>query len=672
MIADFLLGNFELIYMTRNTYIRKDVKSMILACNNIKKSFVDNDIIKNISFHIEDNEKVALIGNNGVGKTTLLKILMKELEADDGTVTYSKDCQIGYLKQNMDLDSDLTVYDELLTVFQDVIDMEKKLHEMEEKISKSPSPELINSYDALRQTFENNKGYEYQSLLRGVLKGLGFDSDIYDKKVSILSGGQKNRVALGKLLLQQPTLLLLDEPTNHLDIEATEWLEGFLKNYKGAVLIISHDRYFLDKIVTKVVHIEFGRSFVYSGNYSDFIEKSAQEYEIAQKHFEKQQKEIARQQAVIAKLRQFNREKSIKRARSREKALEKIEVIDAPMIDNKPMQLNLTPRIVSGNDVLTVEDLSMKFDDKELFSGFNMMVKRGDKVALVGPNGIGKTTFFRILLNQLKQSSGTVKLGSNVAIGYYDQEHSTLNDDNTIIGEIQEAYPKLTNTEVRNMLAAFLFTNDDVFKQIKSLSGGEKGRVALAKIMLSHANFLVLDEPTNHLDILSKEILENALINYEGTVLYVSHDRYFINQTATKIVEMSKIGTSLFLGNYDYYSEKKREQSESIGSSATVSSSSSSEASIPTMSSNQLDRQKQKEKQTILRRIQNQINKVEEEIATIEDRISEIDEELCKEEIYSDFTKSKVFMDEKDELNEKLTGLYETWENLDTEKEANN
>lgn len=632
---------------------------MIISCSNIKKTFIDREILKNISFHIEDHEKVALIGNNGVGKTTLFKILTKELEPDEGTITSTKDCTIGYLKQHMELDSTATVYEELLHVFDEVIALEEKLHAMEAEIAKTGSLELIHKYDAERMVFENSKGYEYKSLVKGVLKGLGFDETIYDKPVSILSGGQKNRVALGKLLLQEPSLLLLDEPTNHLDIEAIEWLEGFLRSYKGAVLIISHDRYFLDKIVTKVVHLEFGRSFVYNGNYSDYIIKSEKEYEVAMKHFEKQQKEIAHQQAVIAKLKQFNREKSIKRARSREKALEKVEVMDMPMIDNKPMQLVLTPRVVSGNDVLSISELSKTFDTSPIFSHMNMEIKKGDKVALVGPNGVGKTTVFRMILDQMTPTTGTLKLGSNVIVGYYDQEHATLDTTNTIMEEIQGTFPELKNGEIRNVLAAFLFTNDDVFKPISSLSGGEKGRVALAKIMLSKANFLILDEPTNHLDILSKEILESAILNYEGTVLYVSHDRYFINQTASKIIDMSKDGTMEYLGDYDYYIEKKKELATSATQQTSVVV---EEATAAT--TNKEDWQKQKEEQTRIRRIQNQMAKLETAISEAEEKIADIDAQLCLEEVYSNYDKSSLLLAEKENLNATITKYYEEWEGL--------
>ncbi|MGL6173117.1 MAG: ABC-F family ATP-binding cassette domain-containing protein [Cellulosilyticaceae bacterium] len=626
---------------------------MIIACNHIKKLFNEEIILKDINFHIENNEKVALVGNNGAGKTTLFKIITEELSADSGDVYYAKDCSIGYLKQHMELDSKRTVYDELIHVFDDVIALENKLTQIEEEIARTHSLELTHTYDELRRTFENSKGYEYKSLVKGILKGLGFTPDVYEKPIAILSGGQKTRVALAKLLLEEPSLLLLDEPTNHLDIAAIEWLEGFLKSYKGAVIIISHDRYFLDKVVNKVVHIEFGKSFVYNGSYSDFVIESAKMYEVAMHQYEKQQQEIAHQKAVIAKLRQFNREKSIKRARSREKLLEKQEVMDVPMIDDKPMNLVLAPQITSGNDVLIVNNLSMSFPDKQLFKDINFEIKRGDKVAIVGPNGVGKTTLFRIILNTLAQTSGEIKLGSRVEVGYYDQEHSNLNTSHTIIEEIQQAFPDLTNGHIRNVLAAFLFTNEDVFKPISSLSGGERGRVALSKIMLSKSNFLILDEPTNHLDIMSKEVLERAISNYEGTVLYVSHDRYFINQTATKVLEMHPSFMTTYLGDYDYYLEKKKE----LIATQPVATSTATSA-------NKLDWQKQKEFQAKIKKIQNNIASVEKEIETKESRILEVDELLCLEEVYTDFDKSRDLMAEKETINQCITELYANWEIL--------
>ncbi len=627
---------------------------MIISCSNIKKAFHDKTILDDVSFHIEDHEKVALIGNNGAGKTTLFKILAKELPSDDGLVAYSKDCTIGYLKQHMELNSTHIVYEELLHVFDEVIALEEKLHHLEEEIARTSSLELIHTYDQLRIQFENNKGYEYISLVKGVLKGLGFEDSVYDKPISILSGGQKNRIALGKLLLEQPTLLLLDEPTNHLDIEAIEWLEGFLRSYKGAFIIISHDRYFLDRVVSKVIHISFAKCFMYSGNYTDYMIKSAKEFEITMKHFGKQQREIAKQQAVIAKLKQFNREKSLKRARSREKQLDKIEVMDAPMIDNKPMQLTLTPRITSGQDVLAVTELSKSFDDHVLFKHLNFDIKREDKVALVGPNGVGKTTLFRMILNQVCPTSGTIKLGSNVIVGYYDQEHMNLNTNHTIMEEIQLSFPELKNGEIRNVLAAFLFTDDAIFKNIATLSGGERGRVALAKIMLSKANFLILDEPTNHLDILSKEILESALNNYEGTVLYVSHDRYFINQTATKVVHMSATSMTEYLGDYDYYVEKKKELLLEMPIKTETSA----------ISTTKEDWKQQKEYQAQVKKLQNDISKTEIQIEETENEVANIDHQLCLEEIYTDFVKSKELMAEKERLNECIKKFYEKWDEL--------
>lgn len=629
---------------------------MIISCSNVKKSFDDKVVLDGISFHIEEHEKAALIGNNGAGKTTLFKILSGSMSCDEGSVMYSKNCSIGYLKQHMELESNYTVYEELLHVFDEVIEIENQLTLLENQIAKTSSSELIHQYDNLRLTYENKKGYEYKSLIKGVLTGLGFSHDIYDQPIRILSGGQKNRVALAKLLLLEPTLLLLDEPTNHLDIDAIEWLEGFLKNYKGAVIIISHDRYFLDKVVSKVIHLEFGKCSVYNGNYSDFTIKSAKEYEIAKHHYEKQQREIARQKTIIAKLKQFNREKSLRRARSREKMLDKIELLDMPMVDDRGMQLSLKPKITSGNDVLIANGICKSFDDKELFKNIRFTVNRGDKIALVGPNGVGKTTLFRIILGQEKATEGQFKLGSNVVIGYYDQEHMNLNLSNTIMDEIRQDFPDLKDGEIRNVLAAFLFYGDDVFKPISMLSGGERGRVALAKIMLSKANFLILDEPTNHLDIMSKEILENALCNYEGTVLYISHDRYFINETATKVIEITPEGAIEYLGDYDYYLEKK-----------SILKVKNQEEKCENTSSSKEEWKRQKEEQAKTRKLQNQIALIEKEIENLEQRCDEIDQLLCQEEIYSDFEKSAPLIKEKEELEVKIADLYQEWDTL-TEK----
>lgn len=628
---------------------------MILACNHITKSFNEKKVLSDIHFHIENNEKVALVGNNGTGKTTLFKIITNNLSPDTGELFYSKDCSIGYLSQHMELTSTDTVYDELIHVFDHVIALEKQLSELESEIARTNSLDLIHTYDTLRMDFENKKGYEYKSLVKGILKGLGFTPDIYTQSITTLSGGQKTRVALAKLLLEEPSILLLDEPTNHLDIEAIEWLENFLRAYKGAVMIISHDRYFLDKVVTKVIHIEFGKSYIYNGNYSDYVIESAKMYEVAMAQYEKEQKEIAHQKAVIAKLRQFNREKSIKRARSREKLLEKLDPMDKPMSDDRMMDFSLSPQITSGNDVLAVCDLKKSFDSKPIFQSISFDVKRGDRIAIVGPNGVGKTTLFKIILDQISCDNGTIKLGSNVIIGYYDQEHSTLDSNATIIEEIQNAFPSLTNGAIRNVLAAFLFTGEDVFKPINLLSGGERGRVALAKIMLSKANFLILDEPTNHLDITSKEALENALTHYEGTILYVSHDRYFINQTATKILDMSSNGITTYLGDYDYYVEKKKEfVAPTSGETTTVSQTKD-------------DWKKQKELQTQIRRIKNNIEKIETEIERLENEIESADAALCDPEIYSDFDKSQTYLQTKENCQLQIDNLYIDWEALQEE-----
>ena len=636
---------------------------MILACSHINKSFVSNVILDDITFHIEEKEKIALIGMNGSGKTTLFRIISNDLEPDSGGIIKSKNCSIGYLPQHVSIESNKTVYDELLTVFSHLTQMEEELSQMESFISNAKSNELnqlVKDYDALRESFQANQGYMYKSLIRGVLAGLGLSDDAYDKPISILSGGQKTRVALAKLLLQNPNVLLLDEPTNHLDIEAIEWLEGFLKSYNGSAIIISHDRYFLDRIVTKVVELEHNRASVYEGNYSYFIKEKAINKESALRQYNNQQREIKRQEQVIDKLRQFNREKSIKRAQSREKQLDKIERIEKPLEDSEGMRLTLTPQIQSGQDVLDARQLSKSFGDLKLFENLNFQIKKGDKIALVGPNGIGKTTLFRIFMGTEEPSLGQVALGSNVMVGYYDQEHQTLNNSSTIIDELQNAFPDTKTVAIRNVLAAFLFTGDDVFKLISTLSGGEKGRVALAKIMLSKANFLLLDEPTNHLDILSKEILEDALVNYEGTVLYISHDRYFINKTATKVLEMSSTGMDTYLGNYDYYIEKKLKVIEKTKEAPTAVSDSKEQWL------------KAKEALAHTRRLENQLAKTEEKIHQAEESLSFIEEQLCLEEVYTDPKKSEEFVTRQSELEKELENLFAQWEKDSLALEENN
>lgn len=625
---------------------------MILACRNINKSFITDVILKNITFHIEEKEKIALIGMNGSGKTTLFRIICGEIAPDSGEIIKSKNCSIGYLPQHVSITSEKTVYEELLTVFEHIIEMEEELRNLESKISKADPKDLnklMKEYDALRNIFEASQGYSYESLIRGVLKGLNLSNEAYDQPISILSGGQKTRVALAKLLLQNPTVLLLDEPTNHLDIDAIEWLESFLKAYDGAVILISHDRYFLDSIVTKVVEIEHHKSKIYDGNYSQFIKQKQMNHEIEVRHYNNQQQEIKRQEQVIAQLRQFNREKSIKRAMSREKQLSKIERIERPLEQLSGMKLKLTPQLQSGNDVLTAEGISKSFGHNLLFENLYFQIKRGEKIALLGPNGVGKTTLFRIIMDTLRPSQGTITLGSNVIVGYYDQEHQTLNESSSIIEELQNAFPNLSTSHIRNVLAAFLFTGDDVFKSISTLSGGEKGRVALSKIMLSEANFLLLDEPTNHLDIQSKEILENALENYEGTVLYISHDRYFINKTATKVLELSPTSMDTYLGNYDYYLEKKlqtpSETTEDVAESSTKD-----------------DWLKSKELEAQKRRLEREILEIESEITKVENSISFIEEQLCLEEVYTDPIKSSSYVTQRTTLENQLEDLYVRWE----------
>ena len=535
---------------------------MILACQNIEKSFDGVTLLADASFHIEEREKAALVGINGAGKSTLFKIIVGELPPDSGQVILAKGKTMGYLAQHQELTSDLSIYDALLQVKQHILDMEVRMRQLEKEMKYTQGEELnkiMEAYSRLTHEFELENGYAYKSELTGVLKGLGFAEEDFGKMISTLSGGQKTRVALGRLLLSKPDIILLDEPTNHLDMDSIAWLETYLLNYPGAVFIVSHDRYFLDKVATKIVEIDNTKVTSFTGNYSAYSEKKAMLRRAAYQAYLNQQQEIKHQEAVIAKLKSFNREKSIRRAESREKMLDKIEVLEKPVEVDDSMRITLKPRVISGNDVLTVEHLTKSFPSLPLFEDLNFQIKRGERVAIIGSNGTGKTTILKILNQVIPADNGSFSLGSKVHIGYYDQEHHVLHMEKTIFEEISDDYPKLTNTEIRNLLAAFLFTGDDVFKPISALSGGERGRVSLAKLMLSQANFLILDEPTNHLDITSKEILEEALNNYEGTVLYVSHDRYFINKTATRILDLTNHKLVNYIGNYDYYLEKKEE-----------------------------------------------------------------------------------------------------------------
>lgn len=632
---------------------------MILSCQNISKAFGEEQILNNASFFIEDREKAAIVGINGAGKSTLLKIIMGQLSPDEGQVVSAKGKTIGYLAQHQDVNSEHTIYEELLTVKQDILNLEQQIRQLEEKMNHTQGEaleNLLNTYTKLNHDFEAANGYAYKSELTGVLKGLGFTEEDYSRPVNTLSGGQKTRVSLGKLLLTKPDILLLDEPTNHLDMESIAWLETFLLNYNGAVVVVAHDRYFLNKIVTKIIEVDQGKVSTFSGNYSDYAQKKAMLRIAAYNAYVNQQREVKHQEEVIAKLRSFNREKSIKRAESREKMLQKMDFVEKPVEINTQMKLMLEPDCISGNDVLSVSELSKSFPPLTLFEGISFEIKRSERVALIGNNGTGKTTILKIITGLLEADRGTIKTGANVHIGYYDQEHHVLHPEKTIFQEISDDYPDLNNTRIRNVLAAFLFTGDDVFKLIGDLSGGERGRVSLAKLMLSEANFLILDEPTNHLDMDSKEILENALNSYSGTVLYVSHDRYFINQTATRIIDLNQKQLVNYIGNYDYYLEKRELLSPAAVSCASTVS--------QTISEGKTDWKQQKEEQANKRKRENELKKTEEEISSIEEKINSIDEQMASPEVCTDVAKCIKLQKEKDTLSEQLEVLYEKWEEL--------
>ena len=641
---------------------------MILSCQNISKAFVENQVLKNVSFHIEDHEKAAIVGINGAGKTTLLRIIVGEMTPDDGQVVLARDKTLGYLAQNSTVDTSHTIYEELLSVKADLLRLEEKIRECENNMKHAEGDaleDLMKQYTSLTHAFETGGGYLYRSELVGVLKGLGFTEDEFSKPVATLSGGQKTRVALGRLLLQNPDLIILDEPTNHLDMNSIAWLETYLLNYKGAVLIVSHDRYFLDRIAGKVIEIDQSKATTFMGNYSDYAVKKEQLRVAAWNAYMNQQREIKHQEEVIEKLKSFNREKSIKRAESREKMLDKIEVIEKPSEVRTDMKLSLTPRILSGNDVLTVEHLSKSFDSHKLFTDVNFEIKRGEHVAIIGDNGSGKTTLLKILNGLVPADQGTFRLGSNVEIGYYDQEHHVLHSEKTLFEEISDDYPYLNNTQIRNVLAAFLFTGEDVFKRISDLSGGERGRVSLAKLVLSNANFLILDEPTNHLDIMSKEILEDALNGYEGTILYVSHDRYFINRTAHRILDLTEGQFISYVGNYDYYLEKHDTVMAAIEASTPQSADADNTAATKAAESEvKLDWKAQKEEQARLRKKENDLKKCEEQIARLEARVSEIDTEMSDPAIGTQVAKLQELSKEQAACQKQLEKLYEQWEEL--------
>ncbi|NEU05545.1 ribosomal protection-like ABC-F family protein [Clostridium senegalense] len=633
---------------------------IVLSCNKIHKSFGIDVILKDITFSINEGEKIGLIGANGAGKSTLFKILTSQMEYDSGELFIDKSKKVGYLSQNLSLESDNTIYGELLLVFEELLNMERKMKTLEEKMNE-PYDEakadyhnkLIKDYTTLTELYQHRGGYTYKGEISRVLKGLGFFEGDFEKSINILSGGQKTRVALCKLLLRKPEILLLDEPTNHLDLDAIEWLEEYLKSYKGSIVIISHDRFFLDAVTNKTIEISHGMAEIYNGNYTAFIDLKKKNYEVALKAFSLQQAEIKRQEEIIQKYKSFNREKSIKAAESRQKALDKIERIEAPHKDQKASRINFETKIKSGNDILYVEELSKSYGEKVLFTGVNVDIKRENKIALIGENGRGKTTLFKIIMDEIQPNSGTKVLGKNVNIGYYDQEQSNLELNKTIIDEVWDDFPELTTTEIRTYLAAFLFRGDDVFKKIEKLSGGEKCRINLLKLMLSQNNFLLLDEPTNHLDIVSREALEDAILSYDGTVLVISHDRYFLNKVVDKIFELNEDGIKEYLGNYSYYIEKKnnplRFEQEEQGSGITKTQM-------------KLDKKKKREEEKKQREVQKYLKNLEEKIATTESEIEKLQELLCKEEVYSNPEKSVEVNELLGQKEELLSNLYEEWE----------
>ena len=632
---------------------------MILSLNHIKKAFVEDVVIKDATFHIEDREKAALVGMNGAGKTTLFKIIAGIYDADAGDVALKKDASFGYLAQHTDLDSDATVFDEVLSIRKDVFDLESKMRELEQEMTSAAGDDLetlLLRHDRLREQFDRENGYAIKSEVTGVLKGLGFTEEEFDLPVSTLSGGEKTRVALCRLLLIKPELLLLDEPTNHLDIHAATWLENYLLNYPGAVFIISHDRYFLDKIVTKVIDLVNGEAFMYRGNYTDFTKKKKAVWEVKLREYEKQQAEIRRQEAIIERFRRYNTEDYHVKAKSREKLLSHMERLEKPTEENDEMQLRLTPNMVSGNDVLSIRNLKKSFDGRVLFENADIEIKRGERVAIIGDNGTGKTTLLKMINGLLKPDTGEIIYGTKVCLGYYDQEHQVLHEDKSIFDEISDEWPQMNNTQIRNFLAAFLFTEDDVFKLIGDLSGGEKGRVSLAKLMLSDANTLLLDEPTNHLDMTSKEILENALVSYEGTLIYVSHDRYFINATATRIIELYKNTFINYIGGYDYYLEKKDLFHERWETAHLTASSGKEDRA--------LEWRLQKEIQAKKRKAENDLKKVEDSISVLEKEIGDIDEKIQDPDIATDAEKLNALLILRREKSEALDRQYALWETM--------
>ena len=635
---------------------------MILSCQNLSKAFGSDDIIKNVSFQINEGDKVAIVGNNGAGKSTLLKMITGELESDAGSITLAKDATLGYLAQYQNIEGEETVYQTVYSSRQDILNMQGRLQRMEQQMTELQGEaleDLLVKYHQLHDLFEHQNGYAYESEVQGVLRGLGFSEEDFNKTMDMLSGGQKTRVSLGKLLVMKPDILLLDEPINHLDLTSIEWLETFLMNYKGTVVIVAHDRYFLDRIVTKVIDLSMHTAHVYKGNYSAFAMQKEEIRKTMLREYEKQQASIAHQQEVIDKLKQFNREKSIKRAESRQKALDKMEVLEKPVDAENHMQLSLQPDMVSGNDVLELIGLSKLYDGIPLFTNVHFLLQRGEHVAILGDNGTGKTTLLKIINEIVPADAGIFRLGANVTIGYYDQEQQVLDDEKTLFEEMSDTYPNLNNTKIRNVLAAFMFLGDDCYKRIRDLSGGERGRISLAKLMLSGANFLILDEPTNHLDMESKEILENAINAYEGTVLYVSHDRYFVNQTADKILELTNQQFSVYLGNYDYFVEKKAQSQETQN---IVSQTTTASEDEQVESEGKIDWKQQKKLQSEKRKVENRIAEIEEQISECEDTLAKIDEEFAKDDVATNSAKLNELSEKQSKVQAELDTLYAAWE----------
>lgn len=664
---------------------------MILSVHHISKAFLEKQVLSDVTFHLEKGDRAAIVGINGAGKSTLLKIIIGEETPDEGTVAISREATWGYLAQTQNLTTDHTIYEELLTVKKDVVEMEQKLavdEKLMEKLTGKELEDLVTEYNDLLHRYQQENGYAYKGEITGVLRGLGFAEEEFSQKISTLSGGQKTRVALAKLLLEKPDILMLDEPTNHLDIGSIRWLETYLSNYRGTVLVVSHDRYFLDRTVTKIIEIENCRAIEFPGNYSWYAERKKALREEQRHQYLNNQAQIKHQEEVIAKLRQFNREKSIKRAESREKMLNKMERVEKPIEIRDDMNLTFRPCIRSGRDVMEVRHLSKSFDNKLLFRDISYDIHRGEHVAIIGNNGTGKSTMLKMIMGQVKPDEGAIRFGTNVHIGYYDQEHHVLHDDNTLFEEIADEHPDMNNTEIRSLLASFLFTGEDVFKYIRDLSGGEKGRVSLAKLMLSEANFLILDEPTNHLDMVSKEVLENALNHYEGTVLYVSHDRYFINHTASRILSLTKKlmldypghggdeAPAKYIGNYDFYLEKsaqvedslisqeKKRVNEETGGGYQEETFAPSGKAQETPSDGADSWQRQKEEQKEQRKLANALKKVEDRISVLEKENADIDERMADPAIGTDLPKLEDLQKKKDANDEELSSLYDQWEKL--------